>query len=231
MGSMDQDDFAAEGPPKRSYTEPAVGAEKPKSVNRCHSTATCQAASRRIHEYEVMVHPKVADMYNKDGYTYMNPAELKAPAQPPPQPTVTRSAPIPVSHQNGEVASGYLLPSSGSSPSSTSPRKYANYDRLPTIAEREARERQREAEETQKDKSSPYENHPLPPSVQNSAPVYYTPNYQNVSLAHSDRRGSQNREEYENVTRSGEQISGSPTGGSRLQKTVPFGDPVQSRKT
>ena len=218
MGLMDQDDLAAvDGLPKRSYTEPAVGSEKPKVGNRCHSTATCQAV-RRVHEYEVMVHPKAADMYNREGYTYMNPAELKAPPPPPP---MTRSAPIPVSHQNGDgISSGHLLPSTGSSPSSASPRRYANYDRLPTIAEREARdrERQRETEERQKDKSSPYENYPLPPSVQNSAPVYYSPTYQNVSLAHSDRRGSQNREEYENVTRSGEQIAGSPTGGSRLQK-------------
>ena len=215
MGSMDQDDIAADSyPPKRSYTEPAVGSEKHKMPSRCHSTATCQAATRRVHEYEVMVHPKHAAMYGRDGYTYMNPAETKA------QPSVTHSAPIPVSRPNAEAVAGQLFPnpSTGSSPSSASPRRYQHYDRLPTIAEREARQKRQQAEEAHKDRSSSYENFPLPPDVTNSSPVYYTPNYENVSMARSNSRGSQIRDEYENVTQTGEQIAYSPSGGSRLQK-------------
>ena len=212
MGSMDQDDiFADSYPPKRSYTEPAGGSEKHKMPSRCHSTATCQAATRRVHEYEVMVHPKHAAMYGREGYTYMNPAEMKA------QPSITHSAPIPVSRPNAEAVAGQLFPNLWST-SSASPRRYQHYDRLPTIAEREARQKRQEAEEAHKDRSSSYENFPLPPDVTNSSPVYYTPNYENVSMAHSNGRESQIRDEYKNVTQTGEQIAGSPSGGSRLQK-------------
>jgi len=40
--------------------------------------------------------------------------------------------------------------------------------------------------------------------------VIYQPSYENVSLAHAERKGSQNQEPYENVTPSGEPVPAEP---------------------
>ena len=104
------------------------------------------------------------------------------------------------------------------------------YDRLPPIKEAQIAERNRTTSveappaasrvpmpseggrrsSENSETPSAYENHPLPAHLQNVSQVIYKPSYENVNLAHAERKGSQNQEPYENVTPTGEQIPAEP---------------------
>ncbi len=190
-GTLELDPTCEFGVPKRSYSEPPAHAQRMLLANRHHSTATCARG-----EYETMVHPNAA-MYDTQGYVMMRPMEMRAHLQSAQQ----TSAPIPLqrSLSTSDSPQHHQRLSPSTTEMSSSPRKPA----LPTISER----RQPAREE---DRQSDYENYPLPPAMQNASPVYYHPTYENVRLAQEGRRGSQDREQYENVTLTGEQIRTDP---------------------
>ena len=185
-GTMDLD--MSVGPPMRSNSEPpSRHSTKVALANRSNTTASCEPNR----EYERMIHPNAALYNDNGGYVYMRPADKET----------QRSAPIPVVPQRqAEPQPRKRSPSNGESPRRRT-------DRLPPIVESQVH--------NPKDRPSAYENHPLPRGIQTAQSVVYQPNYENVSMAHAERRGSQSREQYENVTVNGEQIVSEP---SNLQK-------------
>lgn len=219
---MGSDVFSPEmGAPQRSNSEPPLFMNRIAIPSRHHSTGTCSPASRKG-EYEKMVHPHAA-MYQEKGYVYMRPGDLKlqhAKLQTQAQ-TVEHSSAISVvpRPQQDEEAEQQAF---DGSPSSMSSQRYQNYDYLPTIEEVHLSEKlegqaseKLETQPSEKPERLIYENHPLPADVKNAPEIVYQPTYENVSTAREERRGSHLREQYENVTRTGEQISSSPPGGKK----------------
>lgn len=190
IGQMDPDSSVShydEVPaiPRRTHTVPAHSMHERISLpDRANTTASCQM------EYERMVHPKDSAMFKRDGYVFMQPRDMP------------RSAPIPVDNSSTYNQLNHF-PQRQSPQQNGGPRTRSNYDQLPTISEG----RRQVDTEVDVEKPSNYENHPLPQDLQGISSHVYRPSYENVEKAKRDRVGSQNQEQYENVTANGEQAT------------------------
>ena len=170
---------------RRSHTVPASQGMQERVIlpGRAHSTASCTTM-----EYESMTHPKDSAMFKYDGYVFMRSKNMPA------------SVPIPVDNTNTYNQLNHF-PQRQSPQQNGAPRSRNNYDQLPTISEK-----RRVSTDVDSEKPSNYENHPLPQDLKGVSPHVYRPSYENVEKAKRDRRGSQNQEQYENVTATGEQV-------------------------
>lgn len=201
--------------PRRAYSAPSTGLPKhPHIAQRHHSTSECEHANRAV--YETMVHPKAA-ILQQDEYIRMRPSELRA---------QLTSHPISISGES--QAHRPLVPtpvaqlqSPTSAEMSVSPRARLLYDRLPPIREGGPAERAEPPPQPRLERQgSQYENHPLPPEVAGAETVVYQPNYENVHMAQSGRRGSLHDDQYENVTLAGEQITATPPRTGSLRRSA-----------
>lgn len=201
--------------PRRAYSAPSTGLQKhPQVLHRHHSTSECEHVPRAV--YETMVHPK-ASILQQEEYIHMRPSELRA---------QLTSHPISIGGESqahrslvpGPVAQ---LQSPTSAEMSVSPRSRLLYDRLPPIREGAPVERsERPPHPHLERQGSQYENHPLPPAVAGAEPVVYQPNYENVHMAQSGRRGSLHDDQYENVNLAGEQITATPPRTGSLRRSA-----------
>lgn len=208
--------------------------------NRAHSTASCEPSRRGEYEKMIHPHAALYNkggyIYMKPAEGGQQESHYASPRSVPlPYAHLQQHM-----HQSAQSDDMYQhlqhFPSRSPAAVDISRKNAQAYDRLPPIKEAQIAERNRasrtatdeatnptpvasrvpmpseggEISSENCEKPSAYENHPLPADLQNVSSVVYQPSYENVNLAHAERKGSQNQEPYENVTPSGEPVPAEP---------------------
>ena len=155
-------------------------------------------------EYVRMEHPK----YRKEGYVFMRPASGGSPKGSPEElkPSPSQNIPVPLPQVGKDEYNTLQHFHSRQS----IPRNSLNYETLPTINEGG----------NPKERSSNYENHPLPQDLKGVVPRVYQPSYENHEGEFRGRRGSHGQESYENVTARSEEMVANSNGNNNERRRL-----------
>ena len=149
-------------------------------VGRSHSHPhyTANAPEATGDQYMCMIHPK----YRSEGYIYMRPASQGSPKKSALYDSVTQ-------HEDEYNTLQHFSNRQSRSNSATT------LDTLPTI-----REGKGLSQAPVQERSSNYENHPLPEDLKGLEPRNYRPAYENHDGVFKGRGGSHGLDSYENIT-------------------------------